>query len=115
MVLNIWIGRLLPAYAEVVTSVRLHIGIRSFSSGRWHDMYNDRPLFLDNTLRINNKQLSSVLTSLRYVQLVITARQMIGRKFSTQNMKPAKKYVNTNQQISVSNSRKFDVLQEDAR
>jgi hypothetical protein len=83
MVLNIWIGRLLSAFAEVVTSVRLHICIRSFSSGLWYDMYNDRPLSLDITLRINNKRLSSIFTSLQCVQLVITARQMIGRKFST--------------------------------
>ncbi|KAB2106558.1 hypothetical protein AG0111_0g5447 [Alternaria gaisen] len=75
LVFNIWIMSFHPAFAEVVTSVRIDIVAYRFRLALW---YNDIPRVQYIPFNISNIQLSSVLTSLKVVEIafIVKAKSM---------------------------------------
>jgi hypothetical protein len=71
VVFNMWIKSFHPAFAEVVTSVRIDILAYRFPLALW---YNDIPQVQHIPFDISDIHLSSVLTSLKVIQIAFIVK-----------------------------------------
>jgi hypothetical protein len=73
LLFNKWIQSFHLAFAEVVTSVRIDTLAHRSSLGPWYEMYCDMPQPRLISLGNSDLRLSSVLTSLKVIQIVSIA------------------------------------------
>jgi hypothetical protein len=85
MVFNIWIKSFRPAFAKAATSVRIDIYARRSPLGLWYETYHGIPRARYIPLENTNKRLSSVLTSLKYIQIAFTAKGLFMEETGVKN------------------------------